>query len=123
VNNNPVGWFEIYVQDTDRAKAFYESVFGVELTRLGGAEPEMWGFPALPERYGAPGALVRMPGFPSGANSVIVYFTCADCAVEAAGAARAGGKIHKEKFSIGQYGYISLVVDTEGNMIGLHSLR
>ena len=25
--NNPVGWFEIYVEDMDRAKAFYEAVF------------------------------------------------------------------------------------------------
>jgi uncharacterized protein len=123
MSNNPVGWFEIYVQDMGRAKAFYESVFGVELARLAGTDLEMWAFPPLPERHGAPGALVRMPGFPSGANSVIVYFTCADCAVEAAKAARSGGKIQKEKSSIGQYGYIALVVDTEGNMIGLHSLR
>lgn len=123
MSNNPVGWFEIYVQDMHRAKAFYEKVFGLELTRLEGTELEMWAFPMKPERHGAPGALVRMPGFPSGANSVLVYFTCADCAVEAAKAARSGGRIEKDKFSIGQYGYISLVVDTEGNMIGLHSIR
>jgi uncharacterized protein len=64
-----------------------------------------------------------MPGFSSGANSVLVYFSCADCAVEAAKAARSGGKVEKEKFSIGQYGYISLVIDTERNMIGLHSMQ
>jgi uncharacterized protein len=122
-SNNPVGWFEIYVQDMPRAKAFYEHVFGLELARLDGTEVEMWAFPMQPERYGAPGALVRMPGFPSGANSVLVYFTCADCAVEAVKAASSGGRIEKKKFSIGQYGYISLVVDTEGNMIGLHSIR
>ena len=123
MGNNPVGWFEIYVQDMQRAKAFYENVFGLKLARLDGTGPEMWTFPMQPERYGAPGALVRMPGFPSGANSVLAYFTCSDCAVEAAKAASSGGRIEKEKFSIGQYGYISLVVDTEGNMIGLHSLR
>ena len=83
----------------------------------------MWAFPMQAERYGAPGALVRMPGFPSGANSVLVYFSCADCAVEAARAASSGGKVEKEKFSIGQYGYIALVIDTEGNMIGLHSMQ
>jgi uncharacterized protein len=27
MKNNPVGWFEIYVQDMPRAKAFYEAVF------------------------------------------------------------------------------------------------
>jgi len=34
-----------------------------------------------------------------------------------------GGKIVKEKFSIGEYGHIALVTDTEGNMIGLHSMK
>jgi uncharacterized protein len=124
MNNNPVGWFEIYVQDMGRAKAFYESVFGVELAKLDSPDPgiELWAFPMQTERYGAPGALVRMPGFSSGANSVLVYFSCADCAVEAAKAARSGGRVEKEKFSIGQYGFIALVIDTEGNMIGLHSM-
>jgi uncharacterized protein len=124
MNNNPVGWFEIYVPDMGRAKVFYESVFGAPLTKLDGpGEMEIWAFPMQVERYGAPGALVRMPGFSSGANSVLVYFSCADCAVEAAKAARSGGKVEKEKFSIGQYGYISLVIDTERNMIGLHSMQ
>lgn len=123
MNNNPVGWFEICVQDKGRAKAFYESIFSVQLTKLDSPEIEIWAFPMQAERYGAPGALVRMPGFSSDANSVLVYFSCTDCAVEAAKVASSGGKVEKGKFSIGQYGYISLVIDTEGNMIGLHSMQ
>ena len=121
--SNPVGWFEIYVEDMDRAKAFYESVFGVQLSRLENAGKEMWGFPIGSEGYGASGALVKMPGFPSGGNSVLVYFSCADCAAEAAKIAKAGGRLQKEKMSIGQYGFMALAVDTEGNMIGLHSMQ
>jgi uncharacterized protein len=121
--NNPVGWFEIYVQDMERAKAFYEHVLGVKLSKLDAPDLEMWTFPMYEGHYGAPGALVRMPGFPSGANSVLVYFSCENCAIEEARAASAGGKVEREKFSIGQYGYVSLVTDTEGNMIGLHSLQ
>jgi predicted enzyme related to lactoylglutathione lyase len=124
--NNPVGWFEIYVQDMERAKAFYEAVLGVQLSRIGSADIEMWGFPMHPGGSGASGSLVRMPGFPPGGksdNSVLVYFSCADCAVEAAKAAKAGGKIQREKMSIGQYGHVALVIDTEGNMIGLHSMQ
>lgn len=34
MNRNPVGWFEIYVQDMDRAKKFYEEVLRVELMKL-----------------------------------------------------------------------------------------
>jgi len=121
--NNPISWFEIYVQDMVRAKAFYESVFGVSLSRLDNPDIEMWAFPMRQDGYGASGSLVRMPGFPSGANSVLVYFHCEDCAVEAARAAKAGGKIQKSKMSIGPYGHIALVFDTEGNMIGLHSMQ
>ena len=124
---NPVGWFEIYVQDMDRARAFYTAVFGMTLSKLEGpGQPpgmELWAWPMQPDTYGAAGALVKMPGLPSGGNSVLVYFSCADCAVEAAKAEQAGGRIHMPKFSIGQYGQIALVVDTEGNMIGLHSMQ
>lgn len=123
MKNNPVGWFEIYVQDMERAKQFYESVFQGKLEKLESPDLEMWMFPMGQDTFGASGALVKMAGFPSGGNSILVYFTCADCAVEAARVAASGGRVHREKMSIGQYGYIALVVDTEGNMIGLHSMK
>jgi len=119
--NNPVGWFEIYVQNLTRAKPFYENVFKLKLERLNAVTPEMWAFPMAMEGMGASGALVKMDGVPSGQNSTLVYFSCADCAVEASRVTASGGKIHRDKFSIGEYGFIALVVDTEGNMIGLHS--
>lgn len=120
--NNPVGWFEIYVEDMARAKAFYETVFGVQLSKLESPEIEMWAFPMSAEGFGASGALVKLPGFPSGANSVLIYFSCKDCAVEAANVPKAGGQVQKEKMSIGQYGFIVLALDPEGNMFGLHSM-
>lgn len=120
--SNPVGWFEIYVNDMERAKAFYETVFGVKLSRLDSPGMDMWVFDMNNQAYGASGALVCMPGFAAGGNSVLVYFSCADCAVEASRAAAAGGQIQKEKMSIDPYGHIALVLDTEGNMIGLHSM-
>lgn len=122
MTNNPVGWFEIYVQDIVRAKQFYESVFQVKLERLNNPQPEMWSFPMSMDHYGASGALVKMEGFPSGGNSTLVYFSCADCAVEAARVAASGGRILREKMAIGQYGFIALAFDTEGNMFGLHSM-
>jgi len=120
---NAVSWFEIYVQDMPRAKAFYEKVFGRTLERLDSGDLEMWSFPGAMDRHGTAGALVRIPGVPSGANSTIVYFECDDCAVEGARVAGAGGRIHRDKIPIGQYGFIVLAIDTEGNMIGLHSMR
>ncbi len=122
--NNPVGWFEIYVQDTVRAKKFYESVFQVKLEKLeSGLDLEMWSFPSSMDSFGASGALVKMKGFPSGGNSTLVYFSCADCAVELGRVVKSGGSIQKDKFSIGQYGFIALCIDTEGNIFGMHSLK
>ena len=120
---NPVGWFEIYVQDMNRAKAFYTAVLGTEFSKLESPGLEMFSFPMDRGGMGASGALVQMAGVPSGGNSVLVYFMCDDCAQEAAKAVKAGGKIHKDKMSIGEYGFIALVVDTEGNMVGLHSMK
>ena len=119
---NPVGWFEIYVQDAERARKFYEAVFETTLQRLPGPDLEMWAFEMDPEAPGASGALVKATGVPSG-GSTLVYFTCEDCAVEGGRVAPAGGKVHRDKMSIGEYGFIVLAVDTEGNMFGLHSMK
>lgn len=125
MKNNPVGWFEIYVQDLARARRFYEAVLKIKLTKLGAPAPgaELWQFPGEMTSYGAPGALVKMEGFPSGGNSVLVYFSCEDCAAELGRVVKAGGRVQREKFSIGEYGFIALAFDTEGNMFGLHSTR
>ena len=126
MTTNPVNWFEIYVDDIERAKAFYQSVLEMDLERLDAPGPgvqEMWMFPSEERGMGATGALVRMEGCEAGGNSVIVYFSCDDCGVEAKRVAAAGGKIVKDKFAIGKYGFIALAGDTEGNMFGLHSMK
>lgn len=120
--NNPVGWFEIYVQDMPRARAFYEAVLDTTLQPLPTPDLEMWAFGMSMEQFGASGALVKAPGVPSG-GSTLVYFTCEDCAVEGGRVASAGGKVHRDKMSIGEYGFIVLAVDPDGNMFGLHSMK
>ena len=132
MNFNPVAWFEIYVDDMGRAKRFYESVFEVVLESLDDPEeesdpdcpsPEMWAFPMFDDAPGAAGALAKMEGVSAGGNSVLVYFSCEDCAVQEKRASEAGGAVMVGKKSIGKWGFISVVQDTEGNMIGLHSLQ
>lgn len=124
--SNPVGWFEIYVKDMPRAKAFYEQVFQVSLSPLMGdqqEELEMQVFAMNDQGYGATGALVKMDGVPQGFAGTLVYFVCQDCAVELKRAVDAGGKVFKDKWSIGEHGHIAMFYDTEGNMIGLHSMQ
>lgn len=124
--NNPIGWFEIYVDDMERAKSFYQQVLAVELTALGdptGGDVNMWAFPSDMEQYGATGALVKMDGMQGGGNSVMVYFSCDDCAVEESRVVAAGGRVDSGKIPIGEYGFCSMVADTEGNSFGLHSMK
>lgn len=131
MKRNPVGWFEIYVNDMDRARQFYETVLGVKLTELKSPDPglnpdaslKMLTFPMEQDLPGCTGALASMEGGQPTGNGVIIYFTCEDCAVEAKRAASAGGRIHKDKFAIGEHGFIALVADPESNIIGLHSMK
>jgi predicted enzyme related to lactoylglutathione lyase len=121
---NPVIWFEIYVNDMPRAKRFYETVLGVTLEKLNSPMPEleMWTFPMAENALGASGALAKMDGVTPGGQGTLVYFACQDCAVEAGRVADAGGRVQRPKTPIGQYGAIALAVDPDGNMFGLHSM-
>ena len=118
IENNPVGWFEIYVSDLERAKAFYEATFETTLTALPAPEAEgvppveMLAFPSDMEKYlpGAAGAICKMEGVEPGAGGTLIYFSCDDCSHNAALAEKAGGKITAPKFSIGQYGFISIII-------------
>ncbi len=125
MSNNAVVWFEIYVQDMPRARAFYEGVLGRKLEKLDApdGELEMWTFPSDPNGFGAGGALVKVAGAPSGGNSTLVYFACADCAVEESRVVPHGGRVDRPKLSIGKYGFITLARDPDGNMFGLYSMK
>ncbi|MBX3102322.1 MAG: VOC family protein [Bacteroidetes bacterium] len=130
LEKNVVSWFEIYVLDMDRAKKFYGTVLGVEFTDV--PDPEgsngisMAFFPGAPDGPNACGALVKMDGVKqSGAATIstMVYFDTEDCQAEESRVVSAGGQVHKPKFSIGEFGFCSICMDTEGNTFGLHSLK
>ncbi|OAB80448.1 VOC family protein [Cochleicola gelatinilyticus] len=119
-------WFEIYVDDIKRAATFYENVLDTQLKSLPNPTNDsiqMMSFSGDMERYGANGALVQMEGVKAGGNSTLVYFGSEDCTTEEQRVEKAGGKIFKPKMSIGEFGFISLFFDTEGNMIGVHSMK
>ncbi|WP_413698682.1 VOC family protein [Psychromonas sp. KJ10-10] len=59
----------------------------------------------------------------AGGNSTLVYFDSEDCAVEQARIEQFGGKLIVPKMAIGDYGFIVIALDTEGNSIGFHSMK
>jgi len=122
-NSNPVGWFDIHVSNLDRAKKFYEFVFNVQLTDL----PMEWGrqalFPFSHENLNISGALVEKDDFIPNGNNTVVYFETEECTKEEKRIEEVGGKIVRPKMSIGDFGFVSIFADSEGNTIGLHSSK
>jgi predicted enzyme related to lactoylglutathione lyase len=121
---SPVRWFEIYVADMHRAKIFYERTFGFHFSKMASRSwgVEMWSISTTATGKSFGSLVWKEDVIPSGTSSV-VYFASEDCAREERIAAEVGGKVHESKFSIGQYGFMSLIRDTEGNLIGIHSRK
>lgn len=122
---NAIGWFDIYVNDLARAVAFYESVLGQKLEEIVDptGQSQMMSFPADMGIYGAAGALTKSEHASPGVGGTIVYFNTEDCAVEEAKVVEANGIVIRPKFSIGEFGFVTLCQDTEGNMFGLSSMK
>lgn len=129
---NAICWFEIYVDDIERAKKFYSAVLGITFQDVpspeGPGDFKMAFFPSDPDpaSMGVGGALVQMKGVrgDKGCSAgTIVYFPCRDCSVEEGRVAAAGGEVHKSRFSIGEFGFCAICLDTEGNTFGLYSME
>jgi uncharacterized protein len=122
---NAIGWFDIYVNDMERAATFYERVLKQKLREMGDptGETQMMSFPGNMTSYGASGALVKSEHSRPGLGGTMVYFSVEDCSVEEARVVAAGGKIVRPKFSIGNFGWVTLCEDTEGNRFGLNSMK
>lgn len=120
-NSNPVGWFDLSVANLVRAKKFYEFVFNIQIVDA----PIEWGkqsfFPFNHESPNISGALVEKVDFSPSSNNTVIYFETDDCANEEKRIEQAGGKIVQPKMSIGEFGFISIFIDSEGNTVGLHS--
>ncbi len=122
LNSNPVSWFEIYVEDLARAKIFYETVFVCSLiSEETDGSFQALRFPGGMPGNGAMGALMKHPMRKPSQEGTIVYFHCNDCEIQAKLALENGGKIYRNKWSIGSDGFIAIIGDSEGNAIGLHS--
>jgi hypothetical protein len=130
---NPFTWVEIYVEDLDRARKFYETVLQVKMTAApvpAGMEAEkdsdeyfeMVFFPGDMDKPGSGGTICKSAMFKPGNGGTLTYFACNDCAEEISRVEAAGGKVFREKMAIGEFGFCGICADTEGNTIGFHSM-
>ncbi len=118
---NPVGWFEIPVKDMARAKKFYETVFGFEMSAGNVNGYDMTFFPMQSNVPGAGGTLIAGDPYAPSRTGTIVYFGTQDIEATLAKVEQNGGKSVLKKKSIGIHGFIGWFEDSEGNTVALHS--
>lgn len=121
-----ISWFEIPSTDLDRATKFYEAIFGVSLIPLDTPNIKMRMFPIDDPMSGIGGAVVNSGGFhkPSATDGPLIYLNGnPDVQIVLDKVEKAGGKIMVPKTQISpEYGFMAVILDTEGNRIGLHSI-
>jgi len=121
-----INWFEIPVADFDRAKKFYETIFGYTMSERQVGHARMGFLQHDVENEGRGGAIVYDPEFytPS-ANGTLVYLNCEPSIQKVIDrVVNAGGKIIQNKTDVAvtqDLGYWALINDTEGNRVALHA--
>jgi predicted enzyme related to lactoylglutathione lyase len=119
-----ISWFEIPSSNLERATKFYETIFGVQLIAMDTPNIRMRLFP-LEDMSGIGGAVVDSGGFhkPSSTDGPLIYLNGnPDVQLILDKVEAAGGKIMVPKTEISpEYGHMTVIIDTEGNRIGLHS--
>jgi predicted enzyme related to lactoylglutathione lyase len=117
-------WFEIPVADFDRAKRFYETILATTLLPMQAPERRMAAFPADWTKGELSGCITQGKGATPSKDGTVVFLNCApDLTPILARVEKAGGKVTlpKLKIPMQEAGFMALIVDTEGNAVGLHS--
>ena len=124
--NNAISWFEIPATELNRAQKFYETIFNVSMIPMDMENIKMRMFPLDDMMTQVGGAVVDSGGFhkPSATDGPLVYLNAnPDVQNVLDRVAAAGGNIMVPKTQISpEYGYMAVIIDTEGNRIGLHSI-
>ena len=117
-----VVWFEIPVSDMDRARAFYEAVFKIEIKDVVFGGFHMGWFPNHDGSHSATGTLVKQESYIPSEEGTLVYFSSEDVANELSRVEEAGGQVYQQKTKISDdHGYMGVFIDSEGNRVALHS--
>lgn len=121
---NAINWFEIPVRNFTKARKFYETIFGADMQLMEAMGMKSAFFPAEMETGGIGGCIIQGEGYePSEKGSLIYLNGGDDLGVPLSKVEAAGGKILLSKTAIGPNGFMAHFTDTEGNKVGLHSMK
>ena len=116
-----INWFDIPANDLKRAVNFYETALGIRLMQENMLGARMAIFPAKPGE--ATGAIMAREGVTPGTTGPTIYLKAGnDLSVALSRVEAAGGKVVFQKTFIKEgFGYFAILIDSEGNSVGLHS--
>lgn len=117
---NPVVYFEIPVNDVNRAIRFYKAVFSFDFEQEIIDGNQMALFPFNDKSKGISGALAKGEIYKPTNNGVLIYFKTNNIDQTLKLAVKNGGKILYPKTSNGDLGFVAEFQDSEGNRIALH---
>lgn len=117
--NTLINWFELPVQELDRAVDFYQYLLGATLPRETISDIEMAIFPHTKPATG--GALVKGAQFTPATSGTIIYLATQDIAAALTRVREKGGMCDfGPQVLPHNIGTIALIIDSEGNRVGLH---
>jgi uncharacterized protein len=123
---NVLTWFEIPVDDLKRAKTFYETILDIEMVLRTDGEAEGAFFPYNPKIIQATSG--RVTGVlsksnrnnPSSSGTMVYINASPNIQFVLDKIENAGGKIVVPKTTL-PFGSIAIIIDSEGNKVGLHA--
>ena len=122
VFKNFVSWFEIPAYNHYRSVAFYNYIYGIQMTSV-----ELNGFAMgfFPAESGIGGAIVSGPGcVPSEIGPLLYLNGGEDLNNVLSKVNEAGGRVVMEKTFLSESaGYFAMFIDSEGNRLALHSKK
>lgn len=120
---NSLNWFEISVSDINRAKKFYETVFGIDMQDQEMMGMKMAFFPFEDMNGKVSGGLVQGPQHKPSADGAKIYLNGnPDLSNALSRIPQAGGQVVLPKTKISdEIGYMAYFIDSEGNTVALHS--
>ncbi|WP_436515884.1 VOC family protein [Ekhidna sp. To15] len=114
-------WFELPVNDMDRAKEFYVNIFDIQMAdNMEIGNSIMSFFPFETDQSGATGTLIKQESYIPSHEGTMVYFSVTEINDVLPRITSAGGKVLNEKMSIGEHGFVAHFEDSEGNRVALH---
>lgn len=117
---NQFVWVDLGVKDLDRAVQFYQQVLASKLTI---ETFEQFRFAVFPHQgNGVGGCLVPKADFKPLGDSTLIYLNVDGRINQACSkVSENGGKVLTQPHSIGPHGCRAIILDSEGNVIALHS--